>query len=195
MGLEENSVNGSGAMDEEERRQTENDLIKHWPDLKTNPALLKVMVEAVGGVRGSALRDSEALDSQGRVHGSDLGQDTGFFSDMEGYRRQNMTAFPPEAEQRAQSFARIMATENSDPNPEFGMSPGNAFVKKALAGTDRQMEQNDDGLQGNTDPNPSAGGGKSVFDDREGQPGNPNPNPGKPWIRNLVAPGRGLRRR
>jgi hypothetical protein len=219
MGLEENSVNGAGAMDEEERRQLEQGFLEKMPLLKWNPAALRQMVEAVAQGRASVLdlngrlknsneRPSDALDSQGRVVGSDLGQGTGY--DMEAYRRQNMTGFPPEAEQRAQSFARIMATENSDEehelsrNPRYfgqagdGSSPGQRFVQKALADTNHMPTQaENDTFHGNDDPNDRGmqAGGKTVADD-EVTPGGGPRGQGRPSsIRNIPAAGRfGLRR-
>ncbi len=197
MGLEENSVDGSGAIDEEVQRQTENELVKQFPDLRKNPALLRMMVQAVGSTRGSALRPSEAVNSRGMIEGSDLDKD-GFGQDMESWRRENMGngfELPTEGFHTHQEI-RNMDSVRADAS-KGALSPGRAFVQKALAGTNRAMEsENDDGFSGNQDPNDNGeGGGKSVFDDRT-QPGNPNPNPGKErWTRNLPAPGRfGLRR-
>lgn len=203
MGIEENSVDGSGALGEEVRRQTENDLIKQFPDLRKNPALLKMMVEAVGGVGGSALRPSEALDSKGRVHGSDLGQDKEFFTDpsaMESYRKANMGngfqlpdgGFHTQQDIREMDPARARASEQ----PQEGMTPGQAWVRKATAGMNPAVGTEKDSFIGNQDRNDAefGAGGKTVADDDVTPAGGPRGG-GPPWIRNIPAAGRsGIRR-
>jgi len=208
MGLEQNGIDGAGAMDEEEQRQLEQGFLKKMPLLRWNPTALRQMVEAVARGRASALdpneRPSDALDSQGRIVGSDFGKDNGddqFFGDMEAYRQRNMSNLPPGAEKPA---ARIMAPENSEVdlsrNPRyFGErqdgTPGQRFVAKALAGTNRMPSQGEtrDNFTGNQDPNDQGmqAGGKTVADDESTPGGGPRGR----GIRNIPAAGRfGLRR-
>ena len=153
-----------------------------------------------------AWRPSGAMDSQGRVVGSDLGQDEGFFGDMESYRKNNMgtgfehleengsvSGFHPQQDIREMDPARIRPSEQAT----GGMSAGQSFVQKALAGTNRMPSQSqNDNFHGNQDPNDDGlgAGGKTVADD-DITPGGGPAGKEKPWIRNLQAPGRfGLRR-
>jgi hypothetical protein len=93
MGLDKNMTDGAAAMDDEERRQLEETLLRAMPSLKYNTVALREAVDAV--LRGAA-SGSDAVDSKGRIQNSDLG-DEGFFQNMEAYRQsvENPNIFNP----------------------------------------------------------------------------------------------------